>query len=126
MQKKSDLFVITKTRDLLGYILQITIKSPKALRYTFTNKIHNYALECLSLLVEANEHFLSPQTISIRRSLQDEATVKFKMLGYLCFLGSEHGAILLKQYQQISLQISECLQLLSAWKKSDTKVLKDN
>ena len=119
MRKKSDLYVITKVRDLMGYVLTVTIKSPKNLRFTYVNKIQNMAIESLSFLVEANDINLSVESIEKRRELQNKARLSLKMLGYLSFVGAEQGAILLKQYEQISLQIDECLSLLKTWIESD-------
>lgn len=126
MRNKSDLYVITKARDLMGYVLNVTIKSPKNLRFTYVNKIQNMAIDALSLLVEANDIELSFDTLLERRTLQNKARNKLKMLGYLSFVGAEQGAILLKQYEQIALQIDECIALLKTWIESDKKRLARN
>ena len=41
------------------------------------------------------------------------------MLAYVAMVAQNAGCILLRQYKQISLQIGETVNLLSAWKKSD-------
>ncbi|NCB48909.1 MAG: four helix bundle protein [Clostridia bacterium] len=119
MINKSELYVITKTRDLVGYILTITNKSPKNLRYSYVNRIQEYALNTLSMLVEANECQSNENEGENRKTLQKKSLVELKMLGYLAYLGYEAGAILEKHYKQISLQLDECYKLLKAWIKSD-------
>lgn len=117
---KSPMYVITKTRDLAGYILNVTNKSPKNLRYSYVNKIQERALRALTFLVEANEYQIENREESLTRAtFQKKAFIELKMLGYLSFLGCEAGAILDKQYQQIALQLDECCRLLKSWRKSD-------
>lgn len=43
--KKSELFVMTKAKDLAKYILTITEKSPKKFRFTLVVRIQNYILD---------------------------------------------------------------------------------
>jgi len=50
MQKKNDLFVITKAKDLAKYILTVTEKSPKKFRFTLVVRLQNYILDALESL----------------------------------------------------------------------------
>lgn len=43
--EKSELFVMTKAKDLAKYILTITEKSPKKFRFTLVVRIQNYILD---------------------------------------------------------------------------------
>lgn len=54
-----------------------------------------------------------------RKECQHNAFLKLKLLGYIAFLAFENECILKKQYAQISLQVSDCINLLIAWRKSD-------
>ena len=56
-----------------------------------------------------------------RKECQHNAFLKLKLLGYISFLALENQCILKKQYQQISLQLSDCINLLVAWRKSDAQ-----
>lgn len=116
----SDLIVITKTKKLTAYVITITEKSPKRFRAVFVNRMQNYCLDCIENLLEANSIKMdSVKNKERRRECQRIAFLKLKLLGYVSFLALENECILKKQYQQISLQISDCINLLVAWRKSD-------
>ena len=50
----SDMIVVTKVKNLMKYIFQITEKSPKKFRFTFANRLQDTAMECISNLYYAN------------------------------------------------------------------------
>lgn len=116
----SELFIITKTKKLSAYVLTITEKSPKKYRAVFVNRLQNYCLDCLEFLIEANSLRLdNVKNKERRKECQHQAFLKLKMLGYMAFLSLESQCILQKQYEQISLQVADCINLLVAWRKSD-------
>ncbi len=116
----SELIVITKAKKLAAYVITITEKSPKRFRAVFVNRMQNYCLDCLENLIEANSIKMdSIKNKERRRECQRVAFLKLKLLGYVSFLALENECILKKQYKQISLQISDCINLLVAWRKSD-------
>lgn len=118
----SELIVITKTKKLSSYVITITEKSPKKFRAVFVNRMQNYCLDCLENLIEANTlRNDNDKNIERRKECQHKALLKLKLLSYMAFLSVESGCILKKQYQQISLQIADCINLLVAWRKSDIK-----
>lgn len=118
----NELIVITKTKKLCAYVITITEKSPKRFRAVFVNRMQNYCLDCLENLIEANSIRMdNAKNKERRRECQRIAFLKLKLLGYISFLALENQCILKKQYQQISLQISDCINLLVAWRKSDTE-----
>lgn len=55
MDSKSELSVITKSKDLCNYILTITDKSPKKFRFTLVSRLQNYSLAIIENLLSANE-----------------------------------------------------------------------
>lgn len=119
-QNSSELLVITKTKKLAAYVITITEKSPKKFRAVFVNRIQNYCLDCLEYLIEANSIRIdSTQNRERRKECQHQAFLKLKLLGYISFLSLESNCILKKQYEQISLQLADCINLLVAWRKSD-------
>lgn len=119
-QNSSELLVITKTKKLAAYVITITEKSPKKFRAVFVNRIQNYCLDCLEYLIEANSMRIdSAQNKERRKECQHQAFLKLKLLGYMSFLSLESNCILKKQYEQISLQVADCINLLVAWRKSD-------
>ena len=116
----SELIVITKVKKLTAYVITITEKSPKRFRVVFINRMQNYCLDCVENLIEANSIKMdSVKNKEKRRECQRMAFLKLKLLGYMSFLALENQCILKKQYQQISLQLSDCINLLVAWRKSD-------
>ena len=54
MQKKNNLFVITKTKDLAKYIITVTEKSPKKFRFTLVVRLQNYILDAMEEEYPAN------------------------------------------------------------------------
>lgn len=118
----SELIVITKAKKLTAYVITITEKSPKRFRAVFVNRMQNYCLDCIENLIEANSLRMdSSKNKEKRKECQHQAFLKLKLLGYISFLALENDCILKKQYQQISLQISDCINLLVAWRKSDSE-----
>ncbi len=116
----NDLIVITVVKKLAAYIIAVTEKSPKKFRGVFVNRMQNYCLDTLECLLEAN--FIRMDAIekkTKREELQKEAIVKLKLLGYVSMVAENSGCILKKQYKQISIQLSEAINLTIAWKKSD-------
>ncbi len=117
MQKKNDLFVVTKTKDLAKYILTVTEKSPKRFRFTLVVRLQNYILDVLENIYLANSSALG----DVRCNYQEKAKTLLNMLDYFAGLASEQDCILFKQYEQISKQLAECLLYLNKWMASDKK-----
>ena len=116
----SELLVITKTKKLAAYTITITEKSPKKFRAVFVNRLQNYCLDCLEYLIEANSLRMdSTKNKEKRKDCQHNAFLKLKLMGYMSFLALESNCILKNQYEQISLQVANCINLLVAWRKSD-------
>lgn len=116
----NDLIVVTVVKKLGAYVIAITEKSPKKYRGVFVNRMQNYCLDTLEYLLEAN--FIRMDSIEhkkLRENYQKEAIVKLKLLGYVSMVAENSGCILKKQYTQISVQLSQAINLIAAWKKSD-------
>lgn len=116
----NELMVIIVVKKLVAYTITVTEKSPKKFRGVFVNRMQNYCLDTLECLLEAN--FIRMDAIekkAKREELQKEAIVKLKLLGYVSMVAENSGCILKKQYKQISIQLSEAINLTVAWKKSD-------
>lgn len=124
--KKSELSVITKAKDLCSYIMTVTQKSPKHFRYSFVSRMQNLALSIIENLYRANDTFVQKgESILIAQRLnrQREAMTDLRILGYFSMLAMEQKCILPKQYQIISEMITNCANLLGAWVASDRKRL---
>ena len=123
----NDLMVITVVKKLAAYTIAVTEKSPKKFRGVFVNRMQNYCLDTLECLLEANFTRMDAIEKKIKRAeLQKEAIVKLKLLGYVSMVAENSGCILKKQYKQISIQLSEAINLTVAWKKSDDERWKKN
>lgn len=68
---QSELTVITKAKDLCGYIMMITQKSPKHFRYTFVSRMQNLALDII-------ENLYLTDTGKVIRSLRRANKIKYK------------------------------------------------
>lgn len=51
---KSELFVITATKNLIEYVMTISEKVPEKFRYSLLSKMHTCLFDALELLYEAN------------------------------------------------------------------------
>lgn len=119
MQKKNDLFVMTKTKDLAKYIITVTEKSPKKFRFTLVVRIQNYILDVIENIYLANSLPIGEE----RLALQKKARTTLSMLDYFAGLAYEQECILFKQYEQISKQIAESLLYLGKWIGSTSKTV---
>lgn len=119
-ENANDLMVITVVKKLGAYIIAVTEKSPAKFRGVFVNRMQNFCLDTLEYLLQANFIRIDSETNkSKREDYQKEAIIKLKMLGYIAMLSENAGCILFRQYKQISIQIGEAINLITAWKKSD-------
>ena len=119
MQKKSELFVLTKAKDLSKYIFTITEKSPKKFRFSLVVRLQNLILEVLEKIYLAN----SEKDLQKRLNIQSDAKTTLAMLDYFAGLAYEIECILFKQYEQISKQQAECLLYLKKWMASTKKLV---
>lgn len=116
----NDLVVITVAKKLCAYVITVTEKSPKKFRGVFVNRMQNYCLDVIEYLLKANFIRMDSNANKEKREhYQKEAIVKLKLLGYISMVAESSDCILKKQYQQISMQLAETINLIIAWKKSD-------
>lgn len=130
MQRRmeSELTIITKAKDLCGYVMTVTEKSPKRFRFTLVSRMQNLAMDLIEEAYRANEIYVGGenrvQAMEKRLEHQHSALTSVKLLGYMALLAREQGCILPKQYEQITKQVSDCQNLLGAWINSDRKRFK--
>lgn len=92
--KDSDLIIITKTKNLITYIMTITEKSPVKFRYSFVTKIHNLLIEIIENIYISND---MPLGFEQRKQSQEFIKTKFKVLDYLCEVSYNHKCITFNQ-----------------------------
>ncbi len=122
----SDLFVITKAKDLVMYIFLITKNSPIKFRTTFISRLQNLGLDLIENLYRANAVVVTKNDISNygkRKELQNNALLNLKIMEYFALISYECECLTSKQYEQIAKQGSECKILLYNWMKSDKERL---
>ena len=127
MDKKSELMVITRAKDLCSYIMTITEESPKHFRYTFVSRLQNLSLSVIENLIRGNDVFVTKDDLDSkekRLEYQRSAMTDLKVLEYMALLSLEIKCILPKQYEQIAKGVRESVNLLSAWISSDRKRLR--
>ena len=116
--KKSDLYVITKAKELAKYVITVTEKSPKKFRFTLVTRLQNYCLDIIENLLFAN---MLPLVEPRRLQHQKEAGRLLNLLGYFSMLCMETTCILPHQFENISKLQAESLLFLGKWIKSDQK-----
>ena len=118
----SELIVITKTKDLIGYIYTVTDKAPKKFRFTIIGKLQNLSLDIMENMIRANEIMLKKDDMvayETRHNYQKQASLSLKLLEYFAMLAYENECILFKQYEQIAKKGNAVKILLAKWMKSD-------
>lgn len=122
MRADSELKVITKAKDLISYLFQISENAPKKFRFTLISKMQNSALNVLEYLILANEIMLgSAEDNKTRKDYQHKAIANLKVLDALAMSARQVNCILPKQYEVLSRHISDCVKLTGAWINSDKK-----
>ena len=123
-EKKSDLLVVTKAKELCSYIMTVTQKSPKQFRFTFVSRLQNLSLDVIENIYYANEIYIGKggeKNAEKRLFLQHHALTALKLVAYISELAMTEHCILFKQYEQIAKLASDCQRLLGAWINSDKK-----
>ncbi len=110
--RKSELFVMTKVKDLTNYVITITEKSPKKFRFTLIHRMQNLSLDIISDVHTANTY---EKGTKLREDLQEDAKRKLALLDYVAQIAMEQKCILNKQYKNLSLYIAEALNYLQKW-----------
>lgn len=124
--RDSDLTVIVKAKDLAGYVLTATDKSPKRFRFTLVAKLQGYALDIVEDLYRANEVYVAEgdaKAAERRLEHQHSAITEMRLLGYMAQLAMEQGCILPRQYEQMAKRLHDCRNLCGAWINADRKRL---
>jgi len=124
-KQPSELTVITKAKDLSKLVYTVTAKSPKQFRFTLSSRMQNLCNDIIADLFYANEVFVGGSDAKaqylIRLEHQRKARVNMHLLAYYAEFSVEQKAILFKQYEQIAEAVFACLNMVSAWIRSDKK-----
>ena len=124
--QNSDLLVVTKSKELCAYIVNVTQKSPKQFRFTFVSRLQNLSLNVIESLYYANEIFIGKgyeKNMEKRLTLQHHALTTLKIIAFISELATTEKCLLFKQYEQIAKLTVDCQRLVGAWINSDKKRL---
>lgn len=121
LAKKSDLYVITSAKKLVGYILTLTEKCPKKFRYSYLSRIENDCLSLISFLYEANDTRLENP---IRLDRQNMAMTRLKVIDFMSEEAMNHKCFTMHQYEVISNFLEDTRKSLDGWIASDMKRLR--
>ncbi len=127
-REPSDLTVISKTKDLLTYILKISENAPKKFRFTLTSRLINSVSDALQEIIMANEAPLVINTTDAaeRKQLQHKALAHFKVTDAFAMAARQTGCITADQYRVLSNMLFDCIRLTAAWIKSDARRLNNS
>ncbi|MDR1448165.1 MAG: hypothetical protein LBI63_04295 [Candidatus Ancillula sp.] len=127
-KNKDDLLVLTVAKELLERVLDYTSKSPKSVRYVFSTRLQNLALDILTHVFDANEiHYsLDENKYKYRYEMQIKAHRNIRLLILLVDIAQKADALTSTQVKNISTYAVRLNKLLIAWIKSDLKREEEN
>lgn len=110
-QKESDLPIFVKWIDFLKWLLSKTEKFPKKVRFTFSNRMNNLALDIVERLVEAR---YSRSKYPILR----QANLNLEKLRILFRISYESRFLSHEAYEHGVKKMNEVGRMLGGWMKS--------
>ncbi|MGB7338998.1 MAG: diversity-generating retroelement protein Avd [Phototrophicaceae bacterium] len=108
-----DMIILTRTFDLLAWLLPKSEKFPKAYRFTITQRLMDSALDFQEALFDANS-----QTGSNKYKHLREADAHLNKMRLYLRLVHQWQWINDGQYRHVSAMIAEMGQLLGGWMKA--------
>ena len=111
MEKKET--IITKTYDMLLYVIPILEKYPRTHKFILADRIENTLLNILDRLLEA---YFS-QT-GDKNDLLKNVNIELEKLRYLIRLSYDLRCINIDKYEKITFKINEVGKMSGGWRKS--------
>ena len=107
---KNDYPLYVKWRYILEYILDISSKFPKTVRFNLADRLTNTALDVLELIVKA---------IYAKKKSEflNKANIYLEIIRALLQITVNKRYISIKQYEHISYEINEAGKMLGGWYK---------
>jgi hypothetical protein len=120
-----DLLVIQVAKELCLYVVEVTQKSPKQFRFTFTTRLQGMALDILELVFLANGLYIGPdgrpEERAERRALQQKSLTRAQLLAYVAEMACAQNALLPKQFAEIGRLTMSLQRLVGGWITSDAR-----
>lgn len=107
---KEDLPIYVKWRTFLNWLMLVTDKFPKKVRFTYTDRLVNLALSVVEDFVEAR---YSRNKIPIL----DAANMKLEKIRIFVRISYEQRYLSREQYEHASISINEVGKMLGGWRK---------
>lgn len=104
--------LLLRWEPFVGDLLDRTAKFPKAVRFTFAQRIDNAALDVLQQLVRARFG-----TGRLRGAALAEADLQIAQLRVLLRLAHARQMLDHRGYEHVSRELDECGRMLGGWRK---------
>jgi hypothetical protein len=102
--------VYFKWKTFISYLLDLSIKYPKIVRFNMVDRITNISLDVLELIVEAIY-------TKDKKIILNDINLKLETLRALFQLSHEKQYISMKQYEFISKYVNETGKMIGGWVK---------
>ncbi|MBF0452839.1 MAG: diversity-generating retroelement protein Avd [Candidatus Magnetomorum sp.] len=106
-----DLPIFVKWVDFTKWLLPVTAKFPQRTRFTFANRLDNFALDMVEDLVEA-------RYTKKRKNILQKANLRLEKMRILIRLCKDMNLISYKSYEFAIKAMNEIGQMLGGWIKS--------
>lgn len=110
--KEPELPIFVKWMEFLKWLLLLSDKMPKKVRFTFSSRMNNLALDLVEDLVEARYSGAKNKTSTLR-----SANLKLEKLRVLFRICHESKLISHDAYKHASFSINEVGKMLGGWLK---------
>jgi len=110
-EKEGDLAIFVKWIDFLKWLLSKTEKFPKKVRFTFSNRINNLALDIVESLIEA-------RYCRSKFSILRQTNLNLEKLRILFRLSYESRFLSHEAYEHGIKKMNEVGRMLGGWMKS--------
>ena len=109
--------ILTKTYDLLLYLIPLLSKLPRSHKFTLGDRIENLLLDVLQAFIQA--YYTGNRTV--KRERLRENNLRLETLRYLIRLIHDLDLISNKRYGLISERVDEIGRMTGGWLKSEAR-----
>ena len=113
-EKANEMLIFTKWVDFIEWLLLALDKFPKKVRFTFTQRIENLALDIVEDLVEA-------RYTTNRKAILKRANLRLEKLRVLIRIGQKMRYLSTESYRYAAKSIDEIGRMLGGWMKSSNE-----
>lgn len=114
MQKNNDLSIFVKWQDFIEWLLPVTERFPKRVRFTFCDRINTMALDVVEDLIEARYANNKKEHLRLANLRLEKLRVLLRISHNLRYLDY-------KRYEHAMRQINEVGKMLGGWMRQQAK-----